>query len=116
MGERDLIADGGGRGDAMLHLNVVEFHQIFSPPARGLQGRRLHGGVVGDVELRGGTNYGRAAKPRFQWDIYLTIQSPPRVLLGIQPILGEVEFYVYLKNGLFLGGKTCCAFDCTHLM
>lgn len=61
VGERQLICDGA---DALLQLNVVEFHQIFSPmlAAMGDAGCMISWlastDVLADVELRGGTKYG----------------------------------------------------------
>ncbi|KAL3810881.1 hypothetical protein ACHAXA_003403 [Cyclostephanos tholiformis] len=67
VGERELIADGG---DALQRLNVVEFHQIFSPllAAFGdgptMEAWLVATDVLADVELRGGTKHGQA-KPVF---------------------------------------------------
>jgi hypothetical protein len=67
VGERDLIADGG---EALLRLNVVEVHQIFSPllaafgDGGSMEAWLLATDILADVELRGGTKYGRA-KPVF---------------------------------------------------
>jgi len=67
VGERDLISDGG---DALLRLNVVEFHQIFSPMLAAMgDGSSMEAwlaatDVLADVELRGGARYGRG-KPIF---------------------------------------------------
>ena len=61
VGERQLICDGA---DALLQLNVVEFHQIFSPilAAMGDAGSMVSWlastDVLADVELRGGAKYG----------------------------------------------------------
>merc|ERR1711862_509850 len=62
VGERDLISDGG---DALLRLNVVEFHQIFSPILAAMgDGSSMEAwlaatDILADVELRGGANYGK---------------------------------------------------------
>jgi hypothetical protein len=67
VGERQLICDGA---DALLQLNVVEFHQIFSPmlAAMGDAGCMISWlastDVLADVELRGGTKFG-LKKPVF---------------------------------------------------
>lgn len=67
VGERDLIADGG---DALLRLNVVEFHRIFAPVLAALgDGGAMESwlaatDVLADVELRGGARYG-SGKPVF---------------------------------------------------
>jgi len=67
VGERNLISDGG---DALLRLNVVEFHQIFSPMLAAMgDGSSMEAwlaatDVLADVELRGGARYGRG-KPIF---------------------------------------------------
>jgi len=68
VGERELISDGG---DALLRLNVVEFHQIFSPMLAAMgDGSAMENWLAGtdtlaDVELRGGARYGRGSKPIF---------------------------------------------------
>ena len=62
VGERELISDGG---DALLNLNVVEFHQIFSPmlAAMGDGGSMVTWlaatDILADIELRGGSRYGQ---------------------------------------------------------
>mmetsp|Transcript_3677 Transcript_3677/g.8150 ORF Transcript_3677/g.8150 Transcript_3677/m.8150 type:complete len:828 (-) Transcript_3677:152-2635(-) len=67
VGERELISDGG---DALLRLNVVEFHQIFSPMLAAMgDGSSMEAwlavtDILADVELRGGARYGRG-KPIF---------------------------------------------------
>jgi len=67
VGERELISDGG---DALLRLNVVEFHQIFSPMLAAMgDGSSMESwlaatNILADVELRGGSKYGKA-KPVF---------------------------------------------------
>ncbi len=67
VGERELISDGG---DALLRLNVVEFHQIFSPMLAAMgDGSSMEAwlaatDILADVELRGGSKYGRG-KPIF---------------------------------------------------
>ena len=67
VGERELISDGG---DALLRLNVVEFHQIFSPMLAAMgDGSSMEAwlaatDVLADVELRGGSRYGKT-KPIF---------------------------------------------------
>ena len=67
VGERELISDGG---DALLRLNVVEFHQIFSPMLAAMgDGSSMESwlaatDILADVELRGGSKYGKA-KPVF---------------------------------------------------
>ena len=66
-GERELITAGG---DALLGLNAVEFHQIFSPMLAAMgDGESMEAwlaatDVLADVELRGGARYGRG-KPVF---------------------------------------------------
>ncbi len=61
VGERQLICEGA---DALFQLNVVEFHQIFSPmlAAMGDAGCMTSWlastDVLADVELRGGAKYG----------------------------------------------------------
>jgi len=67
VGERELISDGG---DALLRLNVVEFHQIFSPMLAAMgDGSSMENwlaatDILADVELRGGSKYGKT-KPVF---------------------------------------------------
>jgi hypothetical protein len=67
VGERELISDGG---DALLRLNVVEFHQIFSPMLAAMgDGSSMESwlaatDILADVELRGGSKYGKS-KPVF---------------------------------------------------
>jgi hypothetical protein len=67
VGERELISDGG---EALLRLNVGEFHQIFSPllAAFGdgniMEAWLIATDVLADVELRGGSKYGQV-KPVF---------------------------------------------------
>ena len=67
VGERELISDGG---DALLRLNVVEFHQIFSPMLAAMgDGSSMEAWLaatdaLADVELRGGSRYGKT-KPIF---------------------------------------------------
>ena len=66
-GERELISEGE---DALLRLNVVEFHQIFSPMLAAMGDGSSMGAwlaatdILADVELRGGARYGRG-KPSF---------------------------------------------------
>ena len=67
MGERELISEGG---DALLRLNVMEFHQILSPMLVAMgDGSSMESwleatDILADVELRGGAKYGRG-KPVF---------------------------------------------------
>lgn len=67
VGERDLIFDGG---EALLRLNVAEFHQIFSPLLAAFGDGNIMVAwlvatdVLADVELRGGSKYGQV-KPAF---------------------------------------------------
>ena len=67
VGERELITDGG---DALQRLNVYEFHQIFSPllaafgDGPSMEAWLVATDILADVELRGGTKYGKA-KPVF---------------------------------------------------
>jgi len=68
VGERELIAEGG---DALLHLNVVEFHNIFSPMLAAMGDREsmetwlAATDILADVELRGGSNYGKRPRRPF---------------------------------------------------
>ena len=67
VGERELISEGG---DALLRLNVMEFHQILSPMLVAMgDGSSMESwleatDILADVELRGGAKYGRG-KPVF---------------------------------------------------
>jgi hypothetical protein len=67
VGERELISDGG---EALLRLNVAEFHQIFSPLLAAFGDGNIMEmwltatDVLADVELRGGSKYGQV-KPVF---------------------------------------------------
>jgi hypothetical protein len=67
VGERELIYDGG---EALLRLNVAEFHQIFSPLLAAFGDGNIMEAwlaatdVLADVELRGGSKYGQV-KPVF---------------------------------------------------
>ena len=67
VGERELISNGG---DALLELNVVEFHQIFSPmlaamgDGSSMETWLAQTDILADVELRGGSRYGK--KPIFK--------------------------------------------------
>jgi len=67
VGERELIYEGG---EALLRLNVAEFHQIFSPLLAAFGDGNIMEAwlaatdVLADVELRGGSKYGQV-KPVF---------------------------------------------------